>query len=566
MTPYRRDMGRVRPIALGIVALAGLAISLLISRPETVKITAPPEQKSVLSSYGPAAKAAAHAVPAVPKATPVVVAAPVAQSTARHQATVKRPKDIEVRPATATPTEAAVAAAPTPEPPLEGTTGVRVSADGPPTPAEPLVISDPEVVALSSSSAQITFHTNHPATTRASYGIDAPAVWTGAETAGSLDHQVVLDGLTFSTTYQVWLHAIDDYNQTQTAVVSLTTAPMSNNTVATTSASRIMLDGQPFFPLAVWAQCSDGYASNLADGINLFIGGGCEDERQLPARLAGRAYSVVAAEDAAATGRGVIGWYFPDEWDAFLESNVTRADLAKQIPDATPGKISFLNLTNHFYSHAAPLPQGKGMYPLLYSLADVLSFDLYPLQVWCKPAFGDVFDAQHELSNVTGGKPTFQWIEVAPMEHACAKNPANDPTPKTIRAETWLAVAGGADGIGYFPNYWKYSDAGIGAEIARTNQQLQELAPVLLAQQVPAAADAASVKVSARTLNGALYVIAVNTSTTETTQTRITVDGVAGRSATVLGDGGVVGSDDTGFTDTFAPLAAKVFVIPPQGW
>jgi hypothetical protein len=61
-------------------------------------------------------------------------------------------------------------------------------------------------------------------------------------------------------------------------------------------------------------------------------------------------------------------------------------------------------------------------------------------------------------------------------------------------------------------------------------------------------------------------VIAVNTSVTETVQTRIAVDGIAGRSATVLGDGTVVGSDDTGFTDTFAPLAAKVFVIPPQGW
>jgi hypothetical protein len=561
MTPYRRDMSRVRPVALGIVALGGIVVSILIDRPQSARIAAPPEQKSVLSPHGPAVKAAAHAVPAAPKAAPpVVVATPVAESASRRQA-LPKPRDVEVGKASKTPGKAAKA--PAPEPPLEGTTGIRVSADTPPTPAEPLVISDAQVVALSPSSAQITFRTNHPASTRASYGIDAPAVWTPSEPAGSLDHQVVLEGLTFSTTYQVWLHALDEYDQTQTAVVSLTTAPMATQTLASTVGSRIMLDGQPFFPLAVWAQCSDGYASNVADGINLFMGDGCGKDRQLPARLAGRAFSIVDPKDVDVDGRGVIGWYFPDEWDAFLQSNVTRDELLKSLPPSMANRISFLTLTNHFYSRAAPLPQGRGMYPTLYSLADVVGFDLYPLQVWCKPAFSDVFDAQHELGTATGGKPTFQWIEVAPMEQKCGRDPSLDPTAPTVRAETWLAVAGGADGIGYFPNRWKRD---IGTEIARTNRQLQELAPVLLAQQLPATADVPAVRVSARTLNGALYVIAVNTSTTESAQTRITVDGIAGRSATVLGDGTVVGADDTGFTDTFAPLAAKVFVIPPQGW
>jgi hypothetical protein len=46
-----------------------------------------------------------------------------------------------------------------------------------------------------------------------------------------------------------------------------------------------------------------------------------------------------------------------------LTSNVKRSDLEKGIPSARPGRISFLTLTNHFYSKAAPLPQGKGMYP-----------------------------------------------------------------------------------------------------------------------------------------------------------------------------------------------------------
>ena len=60
--------------------------------------------------------------------------------------------------------------------------------------------------------------------------------------------------------------------------------------------------------------------------------------------------------------------------------------------------------------------------------------------------------------------------------------------------------------------------------------------------------------------------IAVNT-TSAPVQARINVNGIAGRSATVLGGGGpAVGADDTGFSDTFGPLDARVYVIPPAGW
>src|SRR5207245_2359931 len=202
----------------------------------------------------------------------------------------------------------------------------------------------------------------------------------------------------------------------------------------------IAVDDRTSFPTAVWAQCSDMFASNINDGINLFMGDGCADDSELPGRLGGRAYSVVKADGPEVDGRGVLGWYYPDEWDAFLKGTVKRADLQANIPAPRTGRISFLTLTNHFYSRANPLPEGKGMYPVLFSIPDVVGFDLYPLQVWCRPAFGDLFDAQQELHNVTGGKPTFQWIEVAKMEHPCNRDPQLDPTPATVQAETWLAI------------------------------------------------------------------------------------------------------------------------------
>jgi hypothetical protein len=339
---------------------------------------------------------------------------------------------------------------------------------------------------------------------------------------------------------------------------------MPEHSVASTNGRQIVVDERAFFPTAVWGQCSDGFNSNIIDGINLFMGDGCsKDESTLPASLDGRAYSIVNAEQAgAAEGRGLIGWYYPDEWDAFLQSTVTRQDLDKSIPAPQAGRISFLTLTNHFYSLATPLPQGKGMYPTLMSIPDVVGFDLYPLQVWCRPAYGDVMDAQRELGTSSGGKPTFQWIEVAPMEHKCAEDKHLDPTPATVRAESWLAIAGGAAALGYFPNHWP---ADIGSEIARTNREIKALSQALLAPVGTATSEAAAVRVSTRTFNGATYVIAVNTSNAAL-ETKIAVEGIAGRSPVVVGGGQVIGADDTGFADNFGPLAARVYIIPPAGW
>src|SRR5205085_9108336 len=104
-------------------------------------------------------------------------------------------------------------------------------------------------------------------------------------------------------------------------------------------------------------------------------------------------------------------------------------------------------------AHAAPLPQGRGMYPGLVAKTDMVGFDLYPLQNWCRPeALPAVYDAQRELVALAAGKPTFQWIETGHMD--CPDTPALAVTPQTLRAESWLAIAGGARGLGFFPVGW----------------------------------------------------------------------------------------------------------------
>jgi hypothetical protein len=551
---------RLRTLILALTALGGIWIALVIQRSHPVPAAA-------FASGPQPADFPAPKLVRIPGLNRPVAAAPIANASPRvrpfTRVPTKQTPDAQVSLAagrtTGKTTKSGAAPSAAVVVPIDG----RSSAVASTPPLEPLEIADAQVVSVTSSSARLTWNTNVPAQAQTAFGLDAPTIWTQPSGDSLVEHESLLAGLEFGTTYQVYLHAIDEWNRATTATVTITTQGMPDRSVASTNGSQIVVDNRVFFPTAVWGQCSDGFNSNINDGINLFMGDGCStEESSLPTRLDGRAYSIVNAENAgSADGRGLLGWYYPDEWDAFLQGTVTRQDLEKSIPARQAGRISFLTLTNHFYSLANALPQGKGMYPTLMSIPDVVGFDLYPLQVWCRPAFGDVMDAQRELGT-TSGKPTFQWIEAAPMEHECKNHKELDPTPATVRAETWLAVAGGAGAIGYFPNHWSTT---IGTEIARTNREIKALSPALLASISPASSDVSGVRVSARTLNGATYVVAVNTTNTSL-QAKITVDGIGGRSPVIVGGGQVIGSDDTGFADNFGPLAARVYILPPAGW
>jgi hypothetical protein len=549
---------RLRQLTLALIALAGIWVGVVMQRSHHGHARATFAAGPTPPDFPAPAKPKLIKVPGLKRpasATPIAVRIAPRPYVHRPVPVAKpaRARHVRLKPKPAKEPKGIVAPA----------DDSRNYAETPPQPLDPLAITNVQVSALTSSSARITWQTNIPTLEQSAFGFDSPAVWTAPSSAVRIDHVSDVTGLEYSTTYTAYVHAVDEWNRAQTATITFTTGPMLDQSSARTNGSSIYVDDRPFFPTAVWEQCSDMFNSNINDGINLFMGDGCEDDTGLPARLAGRSYSIVDSEHANATGRGVIGWYFPDEWDAFLKSDVKRSDLADDIPAARPGRISFLTLTNHFYSKAEPLPQGKGMYPVLFQIPDVLGFDLYPLQVWCRPAFGDVMDAQAELHSLSGGKPTFQWIEVARMEQPCRKHLELDPTPQTVRAEAWLSIAGGANGVGYFPNHWSPD---IGAQIAQTNRQIKVLTQALLAPAVNATSDNGTVRVSARSLNGALYVIAVNTSSTTVTA-KIGVDGIAGRSATVLGGSGpAIASDDQGFSDTFGPLDARVYIIPPAGW
>jgi hypothetical protein len=305
----------------------------------------------------------------------------------------------------------------------------------------------------------------------------------------------------------------------------------------------------------VWRQCPTYYPTSIGAGINLFLGVSCTGADEQLDTLAGRAISTVDAHTPGINGPGVVGWHLQDEAD------VSVGDASKLPSPKADGRVTFLTLTDHFSANTAPPPNGKGIYPAFYERADVIGFDTYPVEVRCDLGVIDnVYWLQRELVALTGGKPTFQWIEAGPMEH-CRHN--QDPTPAVVRAETWLAIAGGARGIGYFPDWWAEP---IRNEVRIVNREILALAPALLSPAAPANWSTESpVRVAARRYNGATYVIAVNTSTAPVS-TSFSVPGLGGQKLRVFGDGRTVTPLGHLVMDKLAGLGTAVYIVPPPGW
>ena len=431
----------------------------------------------------------------------------------------------------------------------------------PTTPAAPSgpppAISEVQTVALTPFSATLTWHTNEAATSRAVYGLDTPVVWTPPTDSGTA-HQVTLPGLTPASTYHLDVTATTPDGRSAVSQFLLTTPALFGPVRVSTGDGAVLLDGQPSFPKLVWNQCPDAVGGNLSVGIDFFMGNGCGSSAQLATWLSGSAFAVGDAKEAAPARAGAVGTFLPDEWDTHLPNDFTAADANRLIPPSPGSGPRFLTLTNHFYRHAAPLPQGRGMYPGLVAVADVVGFDLYPLQNWCRfDSFGDVFDSQLDLVALARGKPTFQWIEARQMDCSGAQLV---PTPETLRAEAWLSIAGGAHAIGYFPNDWSVA---VGTAIAQVNHEISTLTPALVEPPIAASASLDStVRVGARDHNGAVYVIAVNASRSQSTAT-ITVPALVDRTLVTLDGQHEAAAKDGAFTATFAPLEARIYIAAP---
>lgn len=414
-----------------------------------------------------------------------------------------------------------------------------------------------EVVGAQASpySAAVRWHVSRAASVVVEYGLDAGyGAWSRrVESGPSLEGKTGLTGLEPNRQYQFRVVA-RSHGDRAVATGSLTTARQPDWVGASVTPRYLAVAGQPFFPRMAWAQCPWAYPMSLAAGVDVYMGT-CGDTADQIADLRGHALSITSV-DARVDGPGVIGYYQRDEADL----NVARAeDLPALPPSRVSRRVTFLTLTGHFFSGASAPPRGRGIYPGLIARAEMVGFSIYPLQTWCRRAtLASVFDAQRELVALAAGKPTYQWIEAGPMEFCTGL----DPSPALVRAETWLAIAGGARGIGWFPGVWS---APIAGEITTLSKEIGALAPGLLgddgvAQVAPAGSP---VRAGVRRVNGATYVIAVN-SWIDPVTVRIHVPGLTARSVQVFDEKRTLPVRNGTIVDSFRGLRARVYVAAPS--
>jgi hypothetical protein len=418
---------------------------------------------------------------------------------------------------------------------------------------QPFAIETARATAAKPYTATISWSTTEPATARVAWGPRgmAPVLWTDA-TELATSQTVTLHGLAPVRPYVVHIDARSLDGDATSTTVDVDSGPTPAAPAASTDGGVISIDGEPTFPLITWEECPDRWAPDVAEGITLFAGNPCTGLPALLNAVAGRALAAGTTDDVAgATGPGLIGWFHPDEADA---RGLTGDQLAPQ-----PG-VDFLTLTSHFFSAAPPLPAGREIYPGLVAKADVVGFDMYPLQESCSPALlPAVFDAQRELVALTGGKPTYQWIEVREMK--CTA-PEAAVTARTIAVESWLAIAGGAHALGFFPSPW---GADTGAVIGHVASRIRQLQPALLQPPVPLGVATASpgVRAAARSYNGASYVIAVNAGSTSA-HADLTAADFGERSYLELGASRWLAARKGALSVDLPPLSVRIYVAPPS--
>ena len=123
-------------------------------------------------------------------------------------------------------------------------------------------------------------------------------------------------------------------------------------------------------------------------------------------------------------------------------------------------------------------------YPQYVKGADIVSFDVYPVagtdspeKLWLVP-----FGIERLQKWTGGGKVLWNCVECTRISNLEMK-----PTPAQVKAEVWMAIAQGSQGLIYFvhqfkPRFIEYAlleDPEMLAEVTAINQRVQALAPVL---------------------------------------------------------------------------------------
>ena len=277
-----------------------------------------------------------------------------------------------------------------------------------------------------------------------------------------------------------------------------------------------------YFPIAVWLQDPVNATKYKAAGINLYVGLWDGPTDQQLADLTKAGMPVICEQSAVGLAhRGdpiIAAWMHGDEPDNLQDvtDSAGKKSYGPPIPPslivsgyeklraADPTRPVMLNLGQGVANDEW---KGRGAeakledYAAYVKGADIVSFDVYPVTNIDKP------DGENYLWYVAKGvERLVKWsggekIVWNALECTHISDPKAKVTPAQLRAEVWMSLVHGSQGIIYFVHEFKpkfnehalLDDPPMLAAVTGINAQIRQLAPAL---NSPTIRDAASVSSS----------------------------------------------------------------------
>lgn len=353
------------------------------------------------------------------------------------------------------------------------------------------------------------------------------------------------------------------------------------------------LNDPNFFPLAVWLQNPSNAAKYKAAGINTYVAlwRGPTDEQL--AMLKAQGMYAICSQNAAGLAHKddptIIAWMHGDEPDnaqrirgekgygpPILPSKIVE-DYKKR-KEVDPTRPVLLNLGQGV---AWDQYVGRGVrrnhpedYPEYVQGCDIASFDIYPACHAHRDIVGKLWyvaDGVTRLKNWAGeGRRVWNCIECTHIS-----NPNAKATPRQVKAEVWMSIIRGSQGIIYFCHQFQprsieaglLADEEMVASVTAINRQIAELAPVLNSPSIGGAATVESsiaetpVEFVAKRNGNDLYVFAVAMRGNSTTATFKIGNSPSKLQADVLGENRRVDITDGQFQDAFEPWGVHLYRI-----
>lgn len=324
------------------------------------------------------------------------------------------------------------------------------------------------------------------------------------------------------------------------------------------------------FPTGVWLQNPINARAWAGLGVNLYVAlWEGPTEAQLSA-LAAAGMSVIAPQSELSLQPRwrdtVVAWMAePDEpdnaqplpgggWGAPVMPEEMQ-QRAAAIRARDPSRPVYLNLGqgaawDGWYGRGTRTHHPED-YPGYAAAADIVSFDVYPIASTLAPVAGKVELIGHGVQRLRdwAGPHRTVWAVIAASRIG---NPNRVPSPAEIRAQAWMAVVHGAQGIIWFAHQFAprfveaapLADPVLGRAVATVNAELASLAPVLnRGNPVTGLRTDPGIALRALDHNGALHVFCIR------------VDGRSGRLRIGLPEGIGPGMD----------LATGAAVLPRDG-